>query len=473
MKNKKHIWIVALLLVLILLTGAGIVVFQSLGQSTGNETKKKDVANATTFEPYSDYKEFAKVPIMSGKTIQFDDAVDFGDDTYGIHAYETDLEEYEAYLDKLEQEGFKKYTDNGEKGLDGYVYKAHYQKDKMLVTVTHLVKQNRTKITVKAKGEVADNLVYREEYAKGNKEGAKTTLYFPELYNVGASFFLQLKNGHFIVNDGGTPDELEYLLDDMQALVPEGEIPIVDAWFITHCHIDHVGVFKTFLENKDLFDRVYVENVYYNEMSDEAATFHNQYDKVKEGLGYVRGVPYMMKSTSGKAPKIYQPSMGDRFYFSDITVDVVFSQEMLSYDEWLTINATSLWLMYTIDGQKVLFPADGIWPAQNFVIKTYDSEYLDLDVFFTPHHAQDIFDQFTDHCKRISTVLYTDLHTNSDYKTDKESVRVAQSIHLHEVSEETYSFGQGTVVMTFPYKVGEAKVLPLREWVHHTKAPQR
>ena len=119
MKNKKHIWIVALLLALILLTGAGIVVFQSLGQSTGNETKKKDVANATTFEPYSDYKEFAKVPIMSGETIQFDDAVDFGDDTYGIHAYETDLEEYEAYLDKLEQEGFEKYTDNGEKGLDG------------------------------------------------------------------------------------------------------------------------------------------------------------------------------------------------------------------------------------------------------------------------------------------------------------------------------------------------------------------
>lgn len=473
MKNKKHIWIVAFLLVLVLLAGAAIVVFQNGGQLAGSKNSEKDKTNATTFEPYSVYEEFAEVPIMSGKSIHFDDALDLGNDTYGIHAYETNLEEYKTYLNKLEQEGFTKYTDNGENGLEGYVYKAHYQKEEMLVTVTHLVKQNRTKITVNAKGQVADNLIYSADYAKENKEGAKTTLYFPELYNVGASFFLQLKNGHFIVNDGGTSAELKYLLDDMQALVPEGEKPVVDAWFISHCHVDHVGVFRTFMDEQDLFDRVYVENVYFNEMSNEAADFHNKYDKVKEGLGYVRGVPNLMKSTKGKAPQIYQPSMGDRFYFSDITIDVVFSQDMLTYDEWLNINATSLWLMYSIDGQKVLFPADGIWPAQQFVMKTYDSSYLNLDVWFTPHHGQDIFDQFTDYAERIGTVLHTDTHTNSDYKTDRDGVKVAQSIHLHEVSDEAYSFGQGTVVLQFPYKAGEAKILPLRDWIYHVKAPQR
>ena len=473
MKNKKMVVIVLMFSALVLLTVAGIVVFQTMGQSTSEKVKKRKIENATTFEPYSEYQEFAKVPIMSGEKISFDDAVDLGNDTYGIHAYDTDLEEYKAYLQKLEKEGFEKYTDNGENGIESYVYKVHYQKNGLLVTVTHIVRMNRTKITVQENGQVADNLVYSEDYAKDKKDGAKTTLYFPELYNVGASFFLQLKNGHFIVNDGGTPDELEYLLDDMQALVPEGEIPIVDAWFISHCHVDHVGVFKTFLENKDLFDRVYVENVYFNEMSNDASNFHNNYDKVKEGLGYVRGVPHMMKNTKGEKPQIYQPSMGDRFYFSDITIDVVFSQDMLSYSEWLNINATSLWLMYTIDGQKVLFPADGIWPAQHFVMKAYDSSYLDLDVWFTPHHGQDVFDQFTDYAKRIGTVLYTDTHTNSDYKTDRDGVKVAQSMHLHEVSEEAYSFGQGTVVMTFPYRAGEAKVLPLREWIYHTKAPQR
>ena len=466
MKNKKHIWLIALLLALVLVTGAGIVIFQSMGQSAGNENNKKDIANATTFEPYSEYEEFAEVPIMSGKTIQFEEAVDLGNDTYGIHAYDTDLAEYQTYLQKLEKAGFKKYVDNGENGLEGFVYKAHYQKGEMLVTVTHLVKKNRTKITVNANGGVADNLIYSADYAKENKAGAKTTLYFPELYDVGASFFIQLKNGHFIVNDGGTPDELNYLLDDMQALVSNGEKPIVDAWFISHAHVDHMGVFKAFWENEELFDRLYVENVYFNEMGDDATEFFAKYDAVKAMVGYMRGVPTKMKSTSGKAPRIYQPSIGDRLYFDDVTVDVVFSQDMLPYDEWLQINATSIWLMYTIEGQKVLFPADGNWPSQNFVMQTYDSSYLNLDVFFTPHHGFDIYDQFTDYAERINTVFYTNADTNDAYK-NKTGVRVAQSIYLHQAIEEAFGYGEGTVVMEFPYKTGDAKLLPLREWIYH------
>jgi len=470
--SKRGIWALVLLLVLLLLVAAGVVIMQSVANPADKEISKVDISEASSLKEYSGVDAFEDVPVMEGANIRFEEAVDYGNDTFGINAYDTTLDEYQAYLKKLEKAGFKKYVDNGEQGLEGYVYKAHYQKDEALVTVTHIVSMGRTKIAASSKGEVTEHLFYQEEYIADNKAGAKTTLHFPELYNMGASFVIQLKNGHFIINDGGSQTELPYLLDYLDSLVPEGEKPVVEAWFISHCHQDHIGVLKRFFDERSYLDRLYVENVYYNEMSKESMQYFDQLEEVSDWFGYMRGVPALMKSTSGKAPNVYQPSMGDRLYINDITVDVVFSQEMLPYNELGNTNGSSLWFMYNIEGQKVLFTADGIWPAQMFIKDTYDKEYLDLAVYFTPHHGADVYNEFTNYLAGVGTVLYTNDHV-IDGRGDKEGTKVVQNQRLLSLAEEAFSYGEGTVVMTFPYEVGTAKILPLQEWIYNRKPPTR
>lgn len=452
-----------------LLAAAVFFTVRAVALSMPKETRT--AADGTTLAAYSEFDIFADVPCMDGKDLRYENAVDDGAGTYGINVYGTTLEDYRAYLSKLEGSGFIKYTDNGEAGLGGFVYKTYYQKDKLRVSVTYFTRLERTMISACGEGEWSEHLVYSDAYVADNDPNAKTTLYLPELYTTGASFYFQLKNGHFIINDGGTENELPYLLDDLEKLTPEGEKPVIEAWFMSHPHIDHMGVFKAFLENKEQMERVYVENVYFNCNSAEAEAYYARSGGEKLA-NYVRGLPPMMKRTDGTAPTLYEIVLGDRFYFNDLTVEAVFTTEAAPYEELGGENATSTWLMYTVEGQKLLFPADGTFPDQKFIMQAYGSDYLDLDLYFPSHHGYDVFDQFTDYLKRVDTVLYPNYHKllggDTGYGT-----HTVQLLHLNEVAQESYTYGEGTVVMQFPYAVGSATILPMREWSYNVAKPPR
>ena len=425
-----------------------------------------------TFAVYSDYEVFARVPRLSDPEIVYEKALDDGDNTYGIRAFDVTEDHYRGYLKTLEQAGFKKFADNGADGLEGAIYKTYFTKEDMRLSVTFIKRMNGILISVSESGEWSEHLLYADSYVAENVEGEKTKLYLPELYALGASFYVQLKNGHFILNDGGINLELKYLLDDLERLAPEGEKPVVEAWFISHPHTDHMGIFQAFLENQELLDRIYVENVYFDDYGKEALEFFRSFDSDASLINYVRSLPKMMKSSDGSAPKTYEVSAGDRFYFNDLSIEVPYSSEMLPYDEWLSFNGASLWLMYRIEGQKALLSFDGTWPTQKFLMKAFDRSYFDLDLYSTPHHGYDVFNEFSNYLTRVGTLLYTNYHTmlgdDTGYSVQSDNLRV-----LNEIAEETYTFGNGTVVLEFPYTVGSAETLEPREWVYNAADPVR
>lgn len=435
-----------------------------------------DASQATpaTLAEFSEFDIFADVPRMAAPDARYENAVDDGGGTYGINVYETTKADYDAYLAALEADGYVKFADNGEGGLGGYVFKTYFTKGDLRLSVTFMELPGRTMISACEGGQWSDHLKYADSYIAGNDPDAQTKLYLPELFTTGASFFLQLKNGHFIINDGGTSQELPYLLDDLEALVPEGEKPVIEAWFMSHPHTDHMGVFSALLENKDQLERIYVENVYFNCYSEEAADYYkNAGEKIKELSSYVRGVPKLMNSSGGGHPEMYEIVMGDRYYFNDLTIETVYSAEALPYTQWEGgTNASCTWLLYNIEGQKLLFPADGQFENQLFVMKTYDRAYFDLDMFFPPHHGYDTYDQFTDYLPRIGTVLYPNYHTLLGGEAGY-SNHTAQLAYLVEKAEEYYTYGDGTVVMTFPYKTGTAETMEPREWKYNSQKPPR
>lgn len=439
--------------------GLTVVAMMAMLTLTGCSNTKK--TKITTFAEFTDCENFQDVPAMITENSQMGDAVDYGDDVWIICMDETTLAEYQAYLSTVEQAGFAKHVDNGETGLDDAVYTTTFTKDNKILTVTHVVKQSKTYIAAGVDLELSENLFYTEEAIADNKEGAKTSLHLLEMHASGASFVIQLKDGHFIVLDGGMAGDAPYLLDYLESLTPEGEKPVVDAWVISHAHHDHMGAMKAIANSKEYLDRLYVEAVYYNAPSDEAWLYM---DGGTENAT-MRLIPYVFKTTEGKPTQYYRPQMGQRYYFNDVTMDVVYTQEQLLIESACNSNDASTWCIFTIEGQKFLFAGDADLASIDVVMSTYDSDYFNLDVFAVFHHGLNVYDVFTDFCT-YKTVLYTSYLTGSVEAGDPVYSREAENQHLRESCLEYMAHGDGVKVLTFPYEVGTAECKEPWEWIY-------
>ena len=82
---------------------------------------------------------------------------------------------------------------------------------------------------------------------------------------IGMSYIIRLADGSFIIVDGGHTetyfDNANRLYSLLREYVPTGEIQIA-AWFLTHCHDDHISGFTSFLERYGA--QVNIEQVIYN-----------------------------------------------------------------------------------------------------------------------------------------------------------------------------------------------------------------
>jgi len=375
-------------------------------------------------------------------------------------------ESYRTCLENLEKEGFEKYVDNGENGLNGNVFTTTFTKDSRVSTVIHMKKTNTTYVVTEEDALLSEHLFYKEEYVADNIEGAKTTLHMLETYRPGSSFVIQLKNQHFIICDGGYLEELPYLVSYLEKLVPEGTKPVVEAWLITHPHHDHVELFRSFESDKSYADRIYVEGIYLDVYDGEI----REYVSAGPLLDAVQVAADMLRTADGNTTRIYRPHAGQRYYFNDITVDIMQTMVQVPREKWFgwkkNMNEMSTWFMFTIEGQKFLNAGDADLGAMKEVMSTYDKEYLEMEIMSVHHHGVNVHKEFTDFIK-VKTLLYSYYGIYGAFKEGQNwpgswQASVYRNEYLHSTVEESMSYGDGTKILTFPYKVGTAISLPLR-----------
>lgn len=406
---------------------------------------------------------FPEIPEMETREGIASECVHYGAGNYVTMVDHTTMEEYEVYLEKLESIGYQRFVDNGV-GLDGVVFTTTLIKGNVVLTITYIKRRERTYISFCTDLPLSEHLFYKEDYVKDNDEDAKTTLHMLELWNFGNSFVIQLKNGHFVISDGASGDEIHYLLDYLESLVPKGEKPIIEAWFITHGHGDHHGALGAFCWDKgqELCKRVIVEGVYFNEPSDKV-----YYRDPWSWLSVVdiRGAVRWLRNSEGRHPVVYRPQTGQRYYFNDITIDIVHTQEQLPNEEYWNedypgdFNDSSTWSMVTIEGQKVFLTGDGDVGGMEVLMKTYDKSYFEMDIMTLMHHGFNTYDKFSDYIK-VDTVLAT-------VKDRLPSCRERQNAYFRQMVKEWLPWGDGTKVFTFPYRVGEYEKLPSFDWKYH------
>lgn len=448
--KKQHTIIFISFLIVLLGLSAALVIFMARSNETANEDNR-----IRTFADWTDLEEFQGVPAMIVRGTGIGEATDYGAENYVIDVNGTTLTDYQNYLVTLEEAGYEKYVDNGENGLEGAVYTSTYTKNNLVLTVTHVVNIDKTYISACFDLPMSEQLFYDESYVADNIQGRQTKLHMLELYDFGNSFIIELKNGHFIINDGGMEEDTPYLFDYLEALASEGEKPVVDAWIISHAHEDHMGILQEISSDAKYCKRLYVEGFYFNEPSDMVS--NDLEPNTREKKMYVDAVADMFQTTDGKRPEVYRPQTGQRYYFNDIVIDVIHAQEQLVLEDYnLDFNDSGTWLMYTIEGQKCLLGADGDEGGMRQIMSTYSQEYMTMDIFQALHHSSNTWNTFTDFCT-TKTILAADASFRD----------TAANNYLLEQSIEWLAWGDGTKIMTFPYEVGTAESLPNIEWIYH------
>lgn len=393
---------------------------------------------------------FEQVPQCDSK-----DAKHYGAGNYVIEKSGT-KSEYLDYLKTVEEAGFTKYADNGN-GLNKTVFHAVYEKNTLVLTITYIETIEKIYVSATYDLPLSKHLLFDETATNNLPKDAKTELHMMEMWFFGNSFLIRLKNGNFIICDGGTDHEIRYLIDYMESLCPNGTKPVVEAWLISHAHRDHTGVLRMIVEeDNSLAERILVNGIYFNEPNDDVLNL----DSATRGdLAMIHEVTGYLKTEDGNKTQIYRPQTGQRYYFCDLTVDILLGQEQLPTEQYSgDLNDSSTWYLFNIEGQKVLIGGDGEIGGMRKIMEIYDRDFMKLDMFSVLHHTLNTWDEFTDYCT-VQTVLGT--------KRGEPEHNKAANEHLKEVTNEWLRTDDGTKVLTFPYQAGTAKCQTPFEWIYH------
>ena len=312
---------------------------------------------------------------------------------------------YQTYIEKIAGEnglGFVECYSNGETGLDnGAVYTSSYRKDDLVITVTYVANTKTTYISAGADVEFSP---YLDEntviVAGGNDTFGETSLGMLQLESdSGSTYIIQLENGHFIVHDGGqTETDYANFVSYLQELAGN-TTPIIDAWIISHGHVDHYGMLNYVdADGNGICDDFYVEGVYFTEPS--LATRETT-GVSSSFVTAIRNSAKTLKTSTNEITKVYRMFTGQKYYFDGATMEVLLTHEQLT--GYTDFNETSVWCKYTIgsdDAAKTfLNGADSSTMGMDFVMDVYSANYLYSDIFAALHHGINTSNNFTAYLK--------------------------------------------------------------------------
>ncbi|MBR4768901.1 MAG: hypothetical protein IK088_07985, partial [Lachnospiraceae bacterium] len=326
---------------------------------------------------------FTEIPVMVTEKGVSSRPEDYGTGNMVVRVSDSTLSEYQAYLLLLEKHGFTRFADNGS-GLEGEVYAASFVKDNLTYSVSHVVRQNLTYLAASYGETFSPHLM--DVCGSNGPDGAETKLHMVDLYHsVGNSFVIELKNGHFIIEDGGSVEDAPYLLDYLESLTDEGEKPVIEAWFISHSHEDHYGAFLSIAETPSYRERIILDGVYFTAANTDLLDWLVTSDP--SGFRTLKAAS-SFTGEDGTAAKAYRMHLGERYYFCGVVIDVALTLEQIlpgSYEE-KDFNDTSTWLMHYIEGQKFLHGGDAHKTAMHLTMAMYDQAYFEMDVYAVFHH---------------------------------------------------------------------------------------
>lgn len=305
----------------------------------------------------------------------FDSMYDAGDNALMLYWEDISAEAFDIYAESLEKQGFDKYQ-----ALDNRaVASATYVKDGVCVYVYYLKRCAALRVITQREWALP-TLEY--DYEK-LCDAAVTQIgldYSDPRVVGGMGYLIRLEDGTFAVIDGGwNENDADILYRLLLEQKPEEVKDIViTAWFITHAHIDHCGVYNGFVRKYK--DAVKVKMLVGNDPTD---FIHSRLDNPPHIFAHAK------KCKDFEGCVYAKVHTGQRLFFPGISVNILYSHEDIYPNFMYEINGAATIAFDVVvnsDKTRFFFLADVTEEGAGYLVKMY-AEDMKCDVLQIGHHG--------------------------------------------------------------------------------------
>ena len=320
---------------------------------------------------------FIDIPEYKGGSFAGTLDADLG--TLVIRYTNTTADEFEAYCEKLESKGYKLWQRND---IVGNLH-AFYTGEKGLISVCYADCEGAVRIaTSKAGAYALPAHPQKEIYTKVTKSLLVQLACDYSRHEYGMGYIVVLENGSFVIFDGGdnrnTGTFVDLLYDKLKSLNkrPDGKI-VIEAWFISHTHVDHYGTFANFCYK-------YGKEVTIGQVLLNTTSKNYEYSSVSPDRYIQNNMQLLLDSVPGM--EFVKVHSGMRFHYANAEFEILHTPEDLYPQIPLYFNDTSIVWRMTLDGQTSIWLGDVAQRGSGVMCAKY-GEYLKSDIVQVSHHG--------------------------------------------------------------------------------------
>jgi len=200
----------------------------------------------------------------------------------------------------------------------------------------------------------------------------------------GMSYVIRLRDGSFIVMDGGAynAEDMQYLYNLLLERSSANQKIVISAWMFTHPHYDHIELASYFI-------RKYAKEV-------DIQSFMYQFpDCEKLGALYpgeewvIEDVRLLEESITACYPNtsVYTLHTGQKYYFKGVEIEILFTAEDVFPYKFNSYNDTSAaWRVKFDNGTTFLVLGDCMSYACGKIADMY-GDYIKSDILQLTHHG--------------------------------------------------------------------------------------
>ena len=186
------------------------------------------------------------------------------------------------------------------------------------------------------------------------------------------SYIIDTTDNKVIIIDGGYYCEED--ADNLYKMIMQRG-GCVDLWIITHAHHDHYGALNWLMENLQDFD-IKIKKMCFHFPAKEWLAKMERYSFTEN----------FFRNLDKYSINVVTPNVGDILECGGVSVEIV--SIPVNYEDYSTVNPTSIIIILHFPKKDVLFLGDFDTDAQDEFLKNGDVDKIRKDIVQMAHHGQ-------------------------------------------------------------------------------------